>query len=1124
MKKIKHFSRVISLVLILIMVVNLTGGSLIVFADQTVYESGRKLYIGDLKLGDYLEEGAILYPDSSRGYGITFAHLFIDDDTMISLSESVTPQYTCPGKLKVVGITPNPFSKYVCDYEFQTYDESEYIQAINKKNSHVYVGDMKIGDIAGAGSTLHSTSSSGYYYFEVYLDGCKTAANENQHEWSPSAPVRLVSTEVYKLNHRILLMYFETFYDRGEVGTEAALNAALNSDDVIVLANNVELSDCFFVRDGREHILDLNGYTLSRKIEGKPATGHVFQVNKGSKLTIRDSSDDASGLITGGCAPNGGGAYIDGELVLEGGGISGNAADNGAGIFVRGGKVEIGRNVIIEQNNAKNGGGIYICENGSVGASCKIESNIAAENGGGIYNLGELELSKATVASNIGENSGAGVWSKGTATIKKSEIMQNINADNGGGILNCGEMTLSGNVISCNSVSSCGGGMMIDEGARTTFTDSNSIGENFAANGGGIFVKKGSVQITDVALEGNNASASGGALYLDSGTDVTLDNVTISGNSSTSNGGGIYAKGTLKLANSMVIGSKGGCGIYFDSGNNLTLENSTITGNAGGIYMNVGSIVLAGGKIFVYDNTLNLFINNITFRTFKKLKVTGEFYPDSMIGITPPTYAENVDLTDGFSDYNDRSPDNYFYSDNVNYRISPDEEYPEAMTVKRLVATASGYKVKVAIKVTNDADWWDEAYLYFYVKDDHGQGPGRYAGCSYNFKNKIDSGGDYFEYEYNCGTSFPYNVTFQTMFGTSGSWRGFEADVKVYINGVNTTSRHCVHDVYGVERKSTSIDIQPVKYPRPYIELEQKSEIDPNNEATKYIKITAVDQYGVAWKPRTKDNVRLVNQTNPKLDTCKIADDIGMKWMVDTTDETDHISEYTLTLLTGSEESEVTKNITVHFSYPLHLTVVVDKQVVLEKTGYSNDRIVIKNYPCKTGYYITGYKASGACFLGSNDDGTFEFQFSQQDITLTAQTKGISYKIVFEKNGDPLLNNADVDKYMGDKTLKYGVASALPNVYYERKGYKFVGWNTKPDGTGTKFANQEKVKNLTTIAKDVIHLYAQWEPLPSNTTASIFSQWRVAIWVGSVLAFFTLIGIVIYSVKTKKKKARRAEE
>lgn len=43
-------------------------------------------------------------------------------------------------------------------------------------------------------------------------------------------------------------------------------------------------------------------------------------------------------------------------------------------------------------------------------------------------------------------------------------------------------------------------------------------------------------------------------------------------------------------------------------------------------------------------------------------------------------------------------------------------------------------------------------------------------------------------------------------------------------------------------------------------------------------------------------------------------------------------------------------------------------------------------------------------------------------------------------------------------------------------GWKFVGWNTKADGSGNWYTNAEKVKNITSINRDSISLYAQWTP------------------------------------------------
>ncbi|MBQ7777198.1 MAG: InlB B-repeat-containing protein [Lachnospiraceae bacterium] len=46
---------------------------------------------------------------------------------------------------------------------------------------------------------------------------------------------------------------------------------------------------------------------------------------------------------------------------------------------------------------------------------------------------------------------------------------------------------------------------------------------------------------------------------------------------------------------------------------------------------------------------------------------------------------------------------------------------------------------------------------------------------------------------------------------------------------------------------------------------------------------------------------------------------------------------------------------------------------------------------------------------------------------------------------------------------------------YSRKGYEFVGWNTKRDGSGKSFADGAEIYNLSTEENATVILYAQWK-------------------------------------------------
>mgnify|MGYP003426783364 CR=1 FL=1 len=66
------------------------------------------------------------------------------------------------------------------------------------------------------------------------------------------------------------------------------------------------------------------------------------------------------------------------------------------------------------------------------------------------------------------------------------------------------------------------------------------------------------------------------------------------------------------------------------------------------------------------------------------------------------------------------------------------------------------------------------------------------------------------------------------------------------------------------------------------------------------------------------------------------------------------------------------------------------------------------------------------------------------------------------------------------KTLKkcsYGKKYKLTANKFKKKGYKFVGWNTKKNGKGKMYKNKAKIKNLTSKNGKTVTLYAQWKKI-----------------------------------------------
>lgn len=140
-------------------------------------------------------------------------------------------------------------------------------------------------------------------------------------------------------------------------------------------------------------------------------------------------------------------------------------------------------------------------------------------------------------------------------------------------------------------------------------------------------------------------------------------------------------------------------------------------------------------------------------------------------------------------------------------------------------------------------------------------------------------------------------------------------------------------------------------------------------------------------------------------------------------------------------------------------------------TLYTGDTMKVED-PVREGYVFTGWSLYGT--ESSIKDKTFTM--GKEDSILTAKWEASSYTISFDGNG------ADFGA-MADIKLKYGVQAALPKNTFTRLGYEFDGWNTRPDGSGDSFAEEEKVQSLCSVNNGKVTLYAQWFDIPFLSAA-----------------------------------------
>ena len=113
--------------------------------------------------------------------------------------------------------------------------------------------------------------------------------------------------------------------------------------------------------------------------------------------------------------------------------------------------------------------------------------------------------------------------------------------------------------------------------------------------------------------------------------------------------------------------------------------------------------------------------------------------------------------------------------------------------------------------------------------------------------------------------------------------------------------------------------------------------------------------------------------------------------------------------------------------------------------------------------YCIGIAERGQCGTITLGDFTTTESLEGESVTFTPSLK--SYNVAFEANGG--------SGEMASVTLLPGFPTHMPQNAFTRSGYKFIGWNTEKDGSGTSYANAEFVTDISTPGS-TLTLYAQW--------------------------------------------------
>ena len=297
-------------------------------------------------------------------------------------------------------------------------------------------------------------------------------------------------------------------------------------------------------------------------------------INGDVKVDLSDKKDDTATSQDGKTA-------VEKKVEIVGGTITG-ATDSGVTIKDAGDTNVLLKDLTIEKNEGKQGGGVHIENSQNVTIDhCTIKDNKTTE------------VSKNGTDVSLGAGGGVFVSDKSHVTITDSKILDNTGTRGGGVYVENSTVKVEDSTIDNNTANDVpsdsptsnkgvGGGIYSFD-STLTVTDS-TISNNTAEGHVGLFKYKSNGRLWSSAF----GKGGGGICAVGKKSDVTLDGVTVTDNKATYNngvGGGINAQGgKLTVTDSTISNNEArgnGGGIASEEGNVLNVSDSTIQGNTG---------------------------------------------------------------------------------------------------------------------------------------------------------------------------------------------------------------------------------------------------------------------------------------------------------------------------------------------------------------------------------------------------------------------------------------------------------------------------------------------------------------------------------------------------------------
>jgi len=398
-------------------------------------------------------------------------------------------------------------------------------------------------------------------------------------------------------------------------------NTTADNDTIVLSATTYVLTRVGYDQNASLGDLDVNG-SGGLVIEGNGATidangavtaDRAFELVSGG-LSLRDLT------IRNGATPSYGGAVyaqsllvldgveiVDNTAGLDGGGVYATAnltvshsliADNTSQGTLGGGLVASGANahsVVMDTTEVagnevlgsqSGGGGLALKDVGAIVEDIDVHDNFSAGQGGGLYVVNSNSLIFTIASSRFDHNTaatgGGNLSVKGDTKISTTAVSGGSAADGAGILVTAGTLELTDVGVSGNNASAAGGGIEAVNGRLQILR--GSVDGNVAATvGGGIDVNgdgNSTLEITDASVHDNRATQDGGGLW--SNVLSAIRTSAVYRNRAT-RGGGIFDKGNMDVDASILDGNVAGTyggGAYLDNGAIGRFSSATITGNS----------------------------------------------------------------------------------------------------------------------------------------------------------------------------------------------------------------------------------------------------------------------------------------------------------------------------------------------------------------------------------------------------------------------------------------------------------------------------------------------------------------------------------------------------------------